>query len=65
MEEEKTQAKRFHAKIESGQIKVYSPHDFDYYETLATGAYGIVRKCKLKDGQGLSMENGVMTASST
>lgn len=59
MEEEK----KFHAKIQSGQIKVYSAHDYTYYETLAAGAYGTVRKCKLKDENG--NEDGVMTNSST
>lgn len=55
--------KKFHAKIQSGQIKVYSPHDFEYYETLAAGAYGSVRKCKFKDENFIG--EGVMENSST
>ena len=36
MEEEK----KLHAKIQSGQIKVYSTHDFTYYEPIGEGSYG-------------------------
>lgn len=36
--------------IQSTTLKVYQPQDFIYYNDLGSGAFGKVRKCKIKVG---------------
>ena len=34
--------------IKSTTLKVYKPEDFIYFNSLGSGAFGKVRRCKLK-----------------
>ena len=49
MEEEKRETKQDQA-IKSNNLRVFKPNDFSYQHDLGSGAFGKVRKCKIKGG---------------
>ena len=49
MEEEKREIKQDQA-IKSNNLRVFKPDDFSYQNDLGSGAFGRVRKCKIKRG---------------
>ena len=49
MEEEKREIKLDQA-IKSNNLRVFKPDDFSYQNALGSGAFGKVRKCKIKRG---------------